>query len=468
MYRPTVVYALAIVAALSLGVSLSFGQPKSGTKAQPFPKGGKKAKAPKATQPAPAKKNDAKSKPAAKPKKKLSPADTKALAEWDGLDNRRKEIGAELKKLEIKFSVASRAGKLKIKDEFETLLKEWKTKVEPSMQKLAFQVLEIRPDDEMALGLAVESNRNVELVALTEKLIGSGHDGIDIYRAAYRGNFSLNRFTRAKELLEAARKKSELPFLELKPLEDTKKHIELWKKELELRAAEAKAPPEKQLPRVRFETNRGPIEVVLLENEAPNTVANFISLIENEKLYDGVRIHEAGLDALTGNPATKENFDPEKRYFYDGPDYTIKCECFEKNARMRFRGSLVMHHPGLRDAGASQFAFARSAIPRINTLPPGEHSRTVFGYVVGGMDVVDALQKGDTIKKVTVLSKRKHPYKPRTSKDKDEPEGEGKTDPAPPKKTSGDPKKPAPVKTKADPGQSKPGKTKPPVKTAKP
>ena len=50
---------------------------------------------------------------------------------------------------------------------------------------------------------------------------------------------------------------------------------ELWKKELAIRAREAKTD---DLPRVLFQTNRGDIVLELFENEAPNTVANFISL----------------------------------------------------------------------------------------------------------------------------------------------------------------------------------------------
>ena len=56
---------------------------------------------------------------------------------------------------------------------------------------------------------------------------------------------------------------------------------------MKIRQAEAKAD---DLPRVVLKTNRGDIEMELFENEAPNTVANFISLVE-KGFYDGVSFH---------------------------------------------------------------------------------------------------------------------------------------------------------------------------------
>ena len=60
-----------------------------------------------------------------------------------------------------------------------------------------------------------------------------------------------------------------------------------WQAELAVRAAEAQAD---DLPRVLLNTSEGDITLELFENEAPNTVANFISLVES-KFYNGTPFH---------------------------------------------------------------------------------------------------------------------------------------------------------------------------------
>ena len=85
-------------------------------------------------------------------------------------------------------------------------------------------------------------------------------------------------------------------------------YVEFWKREQEIRATEAQA---NDLPRVLLKTNRGNIIVELFENEAPNTVANFISLVEGKK-YDGTKFHRVipGFMAQGGDPNTLDD-DPE-------------------------------------------------------------------------------------------------------------------------------------------------------------
>jgi cyclophilin family peptidyl-prolyl cis-trans isomerase len=99
-----------------------------------------------------------------------------------------------------------------------------------------------------------------------------------------------------------------------------------------------------------------------------------------------------------------------------GPDYKIRCECYQDNARMHFRGSLSMAHSG-RDTGGSQFFLTFVPASHLN----GKH--TVFGRVIEGMDVlaklrrIDPEDKGskpdpDKILKAEVVRKRDHEYKP--------------------------------------------------------
>lgn len=165
-----------------------------------------------------------------------------------------------------------------------------------------------------------------------------------------------------------------------------------WKKELEIRAREAKA---NDLPRVRFTTNRGDIEIELLENDAPNTVANFIELVL-KKFYDGLKFHRVIPEFMA------QGGDPQGNGS-GGPGYRFKDELPE-TYRRHFRGSLSMANSGA-DTNGSQFFLTHIPTEWLN----GKH--TVFGRVVSGQEVADALLIGDEIMKAEVIRKRDHEYK---------------------------------------------------------
>jgi len=161
---------------------------------------------------------------------------------------------------------------------------------------------------------------------------------------------------------------------------------DLWKRELELCELEAKAD---DLPRVLIETTRGPITIELFENEAPNTVANFIKLVE-DGYYDGADFYQVidDLLALGGDPvgdgsSTSGKFIPDEHEL--------------PNARLFFRGSLVMAKmPNPQDksnylpnSASSQFVIA--LMPLIQLKP----SQTVFGRIIDGMEVVATFRRVD-------------------------------------------------------------------------
>ena len=182
-----------------------------------------------------------------------------------------------------------------------------------------------------------------------------------------------------------------------------------WEDEQKIRAAEAKA---NDLPRVLLKTNKGDIEIELFENEAPMTVANFISLVE-KGFYDGLTFHRVlpGFMAQGGCP------DGTGR---GGPGYTIPCECYTPNHRLHFRGTLSMAKAIPRDTGGSQFFL--TFVPTKNL--DGLH--TAFGRVVKGIDVLSKIRRRDPdatpplpqpdeIIEAKVLRKRPHEYKPTKS-----------------------------------------------------
>ncbi len=151
----------------------------------------------------------------------------------------------------------------------------------------------------------------------------------------------------------------------------------LWIAEQEIRAREAAA---MNLPRVELETTSGKIVLELFENEAPQAVANFVSLV-NKKFYDGLSFHRVlpGFMAQGGDP---------KGDGTGGPGYNIYCECHQPNYRRHFRGSLSMAHAG-RDTGGSQFFI--TFVP--TTQLDGRH--TCFGRVVEGFEALDNIKRRD-------------------------------------------------------------------------
>lgn len=176
-----------------------------------------------------------------------------------------------------------------------------------------------------------------------------------------------------------------------------------WQLEHRIREAEALAD---DLPRVTFTTEHGDIVIELFENEAPQTVANFLALVK-KGYYDGIPFHRVlpGFMAQGGDPTGSGS---------GGPGYSIRCECYGKDYRKHFRGSLSMAHAG-RNTGGSQFFL--TFVP--TSYLDGRH--TVFGRVVEGMDVAAAIKrrdpddptgpKPDKIVKAQVLRDRGHEYK---------------------------------------------------------
>ena len=136
-----------------------------------------------------------------------------------------------------------------------------------------------------------------------------------------------------------------------------------------------------------IQTKKGDIELELFEKDAPNTVANFVKLI-NEGFYDGLTFHRVIPDFVIQGGCPRGDGT-------GGPGYTIKCET-EGNPNKHGTGALSMAHAG-KDTGGSQFFITHSPQPHLD----GVH--TVFGKVTKGMDVVNKIQAGDVMEKVIVV-----------------------------------------------------------------
>ncbi len=134
-----------------------------------------------------------------------------------------------------------------------------------------------------------------------------------------------------------------------------------------------------------IETDKGNIVLELFENDAPDTVANFVKLI-NKGYYNGLKFHRVIPNFMVQGGCPVGNGT-------GGPGYTIKCEI---NPRKHLAGTLSMAHAG-KDTGGSQFFITHSPQPHLD----GVH--TVFGQVTEGMDVVNAIRQGDVMKQVKVV-----------------------------------------------------------------
>lgn len=158
------------------------------------------------------------------------------------------------------------------------------------------------------------------------------------------------------------------------------------------------------LPQVKISTTKGDLLVELFEKEAPDTVGNFISLVESD-FYDGQKFFSVSGDsgAVTGCPNGDGTGDP---------GYQIKCECYNELTRNHFAGSLSMEHSGKPNTGGSQFMIC-TGTSKDNRLRDNKH--TVFGRIISGFDVLEKLQQidpsltnqpdADTIVSVEVIRK---------------------------------------------------------------
>jgi peptidyl-prolyl cis-trans isomerase B (cyclophilin B) len=144
-----------------------------------------------------------------------------------------------------------------------------------------------------------------------------------------------------------------------------------------------------------IETSKGTMTAELFDTEVPNTVANFEKLA-NAEFYDDTRFHRVISDFMIqgGDPLSRNPADP--RVGTGGPGYKIKCET-HLNTHRHVAGTLSMAHAG-KDTGGSQFFICHSSQGHL------DRKHTVFGQVIEGTDVVNAIRKDDVITSIRVVS----------------------------------------------------------------
>lgn len=151
-----------------------------------------------------------------------------------------------------------------------------------------------------------------------------------------------------------------------------------------------------------IQTSRGNILIKLEFEKTPLTVANFVGLAEGKiknsakgegvPYYDGLKFHRVIPNFMIqgGDPLGNGQ---------GGPGYSFKDE-FLPEFRFSGPGILAMANAGPATNG-SQFFITHKETPWLNDR------HTIFGHLVSGQEVVNAIQQDDTIVHIKIIRKGK-------------------------------------------------------------
>lgn len=325
-------------------------------------------------------------------------------AQWD-------QATDQMDRLAEQFRSAPPDQREQIREQYMTLVDQMDDLL-PKLTQTATAAYLAAPNDDpdlarLLVGIAANALRNDRFEAAAETaqmLIDNQCPEQAVYGVAGTAAYCLDNFELAEKYLNIARQAQLLEQDGQMYATDVAMAKKLWQVEQRLRAAEAAAD---DLPRVLMRTSKGDLVIELFENEAPQTVGNFVSLVE-KGFYNGLTFHRVlpGFMAQGGCPDGTGA---------GGPGYQIFCESDKPDRRNHFRGVLSMAHAG-KNTGGSQFFLT---FRRTSHLDGGH---TVFGRVIEGLEVLEELQRidpqrpsgvqPDKILEAKVIRKRDHAYQP--------------------------------------------------------
>ncbi len=146
---------------------------------------------------------------------------------------------------------------------------------------------------------------------------------------------------------------------------------------------------EEKNPQVLMETSMGNITIELFKDKAPISTRNFLSYVK-DNYYDGTIFHRVIKTFMIQGGGLDANMQPKKTKF------AIKNEA--TNGLKNTRGTLAMARTAVVDSATSQFFInvVDNAFLDNRGKTPDLFGYAVFGQVVDGMEVVDAIRQVKT------------------------------------------------------------------------
>lgn len=146
--------------------------------------------------------------------------------------------------------------------------------------------------------------------------------------------------------------------------------------------------------KVLMKTSKGDIEIKLYSEESPVTVNNFLNLAKNN-FYDGVKFHRVMENFMiqAGDPLSKDD-NMKAAWGTGGPGYKIDDEYVEELSNVR--GTIAMANAGPNTGGSQFFINVVNNTGLDWDKEPATSKHPVFGEVVSGMEVADAISKVET------------------------------------------------------------------------
>lgn len=164
--------------------------------------------------------------------------------------------------------------------------------------------------------------------------------------------------------------------------------------------AQSENKPKKEHPQVVIETSMGTIKAELFINDAPKTVENFLTYVD-DKFFDGTVFHRVipdfmiqggGFEPGVEKAKTPEQFQAKEKKARD----PIQNE--STNGLSNDRGTLAMARtPHPHSASAQFFINVNDNLPLNRDMSRDGWGYAVFGKVTEGMEVVDKIKNVETI-----------------------------------------------------------------------
>ncbi|MFW9880550.1 MAG: peptidylprolyl isomerase [Candidatus Thorarchaeota archaeon] len=157
--------------------------------------------------------------------------------------------------------------------------------------------------------------------------------------------------------------------------------------------------------RIVMITSKGEINLNLLNEDAPMTVASFLFLVK-QGYYNGLTFHRVIPDFMIqgGCPSGTGYHGPKQKritsFPFQGKNITYPFEDeFQSGRKFDKPGLLAMANAG-KNTNGSQFFITHVPTPHLN------NNHTIFGEIVDPMNdqrVVDSIVEGDIIKEIKII-----------------------------------------------------------------